>query len=150
MGPSRLAEPPPAAQPENAPAAVMPSPPSPGSVGRSEAAAAHPDTTRGCPPPAGATPRAESGEAATAAPAPMVVPKSPHGEGSATSHAEAPASHGKAPATSHGEGPAEAPTTSHSQASATSHGEASATAMRRKAASPCEAPTAVRPAAAHG
>jgi hypothetical protein len=142
VGSSRLAESPPAAQPKNAPAAVMRSPPSPAvPVGRAKAAAAHPDAAGGCPPPAGATPRAES-EAATAAPTPTVVPKSSHGEGSAS----------QASATSHGEDSAasQASATSHGQASAASHGEASATAMRRKAAGPCEAPTAVRPTAAHG
>ncbi len=128
---SRLAESPPAAaHPKNAPAAVMPSPPSPaGAEGRAEAAAAHPDTARRCPPPAGATTPcgAEPDEAAAAAPTPVAVPKSSHAEGSA-SHAEGSASHGEAPATSHGEAPA--------------------TAMAN-AAGPCEA-TAVRPTAAHG
>jgi hypothetical protein len=136
---SRLAESPPAAaHPKNAPAAVMPSPPSPaGAEGRAEAAAAHPDTARRCPPPAGATTpcRAEPDEAAAAAPTPVAVPKSSHAEGSA-SHAEGSASHAEGSATSHGEG------------SATSHGEAPATAMAN-AAGPCEA-TAVRPTAAHG
>ncbi len=135
---SRLAESPPAAaHPKNAPAAVMPSPPSPaGAEGRAEAAAAHPDTARRCPPPAGATTPcgAEPDEAAAAAPTPVAVPKSSHAEGSA-SHAEGSASHGEGSA-SHGEAPA------------TSHGEAPATAMAN-AAGPCEA-TAVRPTAAHG
>jgi hypothetical protein len=139
-GPSRLAESPPAAAPKNAPAAMMPSPPSPAvAEGPADAARAHPDTACGCPPPAGATPRgAEPDEAASATPAPTVVPESSHSEGPATSH-------GKGSATSHGEAPA----TSHGEASATSHGKASAAAMP-KAAGPCEAPATVRPTAAHG